>query len=177
MRLSRSSSAFSLIELLVALSILAVVAAVIVPRFLNVRSQAAATVLAAQLAQLNHTYNQWTSLGGADGGDSGINVLQFLSTPSDGTPSRSAGTLCADSAGNFGSGTVSLTATVDTTTRSNNINVSLPDGFYKNAAGGAAPSGSNPSPLYFKSNGTVYPLAYTSGTGFSQDLGGTNGSL
>jgi len=55
---------FSLIELLVSLAILAVVAALIVPRFLNIRSQAEITLANQAVGELNNTYNQWISLGG-----------------------------------------------------------------------------------------------------------------
>ncbi len=55
---------FSLIELLVALSILAVVAAIIVPRLLNLQSQADAAVAQQMQSQINTTYAQWRDAGG-----------------------------------------------------------------------------------------------------------------
>jgi len=68
MRVSQKS-AFSLIELLVALSILAVVAAIVVPRFLDIQRQAKDTVAAQMASQLNHTYAEWIASGGSVGGN------------------------------------------------------------------------------------------------------------
>ena len=55
---------FSLIELLVALSILAIVAAIVVPRFLNVRQDAELAVMNQNLSELNSEYYKWMNLGG-----------------------------------------------------------------------------------------------------------------
>ena len=62
--ISPSKKAFSLIELLVALSILAIVAAIIVPRFIGVRRQAIIAVADQNIAELNNQYQQWVALGG-----------------------------------------------------------------------------------------------------------------
>lgn len=107
-----SKKGFSLIELLVALSILAVVAAVIVPRFLNVRQQAAQTATQAQLRTIERACQQFISLGGTLSSNAGSN-LAFLSTtpPTTGSQQRTAANGCSDSPGNFGSGTVSIQLT------------------------------------------------------------------
>ena len=55
---------FSLIELLVALAILAIVSAIVVPKFLNLRSQASDTALQATVAEIQNAYNNWQALGG-----------------------------------------------------------------------------------------------------------------
>ena len=102
---------FSLIELLVALSILAVVAAIIVPRFLNVRQQATQTAALANLRQLQSTCQQFVALGGSIGssttaaandGKLAANVLNYIS----GTTGRATAT-AAGTAFGAGSGTTS----------------------------------------------------------------------
>jgi prepilin-type N-terminal cleavage/methylation domain-containing protein len=60
-------NAFSLIELLVALSILSVVAAIIVPKYINLRAQANAAALQETVDQLNRTLSSWIDLGGIMG--------------------------------------------------------------------------------------------------------------
>ena len=83
----KNRHAFSLIELLVALAVLAVVAGIIVPKFLNVRNQAAQTIVAQNIAELNATYQKWTALGGSvncwltDWGADGIPVDDSWSAP------------------------------------------------------------------------------------------------
>lgn len=108
---------FSLIELLVALSILAVVAAIIVPRFLNVRQNAALTTAQAQAKIVSHSVQQWLSLGGkCTEGAAGVGdtktaseILDFLATSKSGAARDPiAADKCTDSSGNFGSGTISL---------------------------------------------------------------------
>lgn len=97
---------FSLIELLVALSILAVVAAIIVPRFLNVRSQAASTTTEAQRKVIQNAVQQFLALGGTNTNNSALNsgnVLYFLSQGSGRT-----GTNISDSSGAFSSSSISL---------------------------------------------------------------------
>ena len=98
---------FSLIELLVALSILAVVAAIIVPRFLNVRSQAAKTTAEAQKKVIEHAVQQFLALGGTNTNNSALNsgnVLYFLNQSS----TSRTGTNISDSTGSFSSNSISL---------------------------------------------------------------------
>jgi prepilin-type N-terminal cleavage/methylation domain-containing protein len=72
---------FSLIELLVALSILAVVAAIIVPRFLNVRTQAATSVAQAQQQTIQNAVQQFISVGGTIAtGTASSDIINFLMT-------------------------------------------------------------------------------------------------
>lgn len=56
--------AFSLIELLVALSILAVVAAIIVPRFMGLRDAAQRAVVEQNIGALNSALANWQAAGG-----------------------------------------------------------------------------------------------------------------
>jgi prepilin-type N-terminal cleavage/methylation domain-containing protein len=104
---------FSLIELLVALSILAVVSAIIVPKFLNVRTSASQTTAFANMKEINNEIREWIALGGQIGtkpvaGD----VLNFLggnggvraTATSAGTALGSA----ADSSGTMGSFTIAI---------------------------------------------------------------------
>ena len=96
---------FSLIELLVALSILAVVAAIIVPRFLNVRQQAAVTTAQAQQQELQSDIQKWISLGGiVSGTPTAGDWVSLLSTPAQNatTPRSTADGFLKDSTGNFG---------------------------------------------------------------------------
>jgi type IV pilus assembly protein PilA len=65
MRYSRT--AFSLIELLVALSIIGVVAALVVPNLLGVQSAATATVAQQIQNELNQSLGQWKDAGGQMG--------------------------------------------------------------------------------------------------------------
>lgn len=60
---------FSLTELLVALGVLAIVAAVIFPRFLNIRNNAADTAAVAMATELNRVYGAWTATGGKINGN------------------------------------------------------------------------------------------------------------
>jgi prepilin-type N-terminal cleavage/methylation domain-containing protein len=105
---------FSLIELLVALSILAIVAAIIVPRFLNVRSQAATTTTQAQEKALSSAIQQWIAMGGACAG-SAPKAADYLTLLNDSTGSTAsprqygtAANLLSDSVGALGSYTLSL---------------------------------------------------------------------
>jgi MSHA pilin protein MshA len=110
---------FSLIELLVALSILAVVAAIIVPRFLNVRTQAATATVVGQQQAIQNAVQQWISLGGmlsgATAGTSATTVSQanaglIISYLGGGTArtTTAAANACSDSSGTMGSGTIAL---------------------------------------------------------------------
>ena len=59
-----SVRAFSLTELLLGIAVVAIVAAVIVPKFLSIQSQANATVAQQMAAELNNTYGSWKAAGG-----------------------------------------------------------------------------------------------------------------
>ncbi|MGD0904731.1 MAG: prepilin-type N-terminal cleavage/methylation domain-containing protein [Terracidiphilus sp.] len=62
-----SSDGFSLNELLVALAIIALVAALIVPKFMNVQQAAKDTVAQQMASELNHVYANWVGSGGTVG--------------------------------------------------------------------------------------------------------------
>lgn len=100
--------AFSLIELLVALSILAVVAAIIVPRFLNVRQQAAETAALSQKVALQRACQQWLALGGniLETPNPGDWLTLLSNQPQNENTSRKFGPALRDSIGNFGSTTI-----------------------------------------------------------------------
>lgn len=106
-------AAFSLIELLVALSILAVVAAIIVPRFLNVRQSAQDTAAAHTVVEVNNLYNQWVALGGTVGTGTGANVIDFLCRVGSTTSATRANLVTTsnpvrDATGSFGSGNIQI---------------------------------------------------------------------
>ena len=64
MRLRAPIHSFSLIELLTALSILALLAGIIVPRYLSVMQQASLQVIDSNLSEISHQTQMWQSLGG-----------------------------------------------------------------------------------------------------------------
>jgi prepilin-type N-terminal cleavage/methylation domain-containing protein len=172
----RRPSAFSLIELLVALSILAVVAAIIVPKFVGVRTAAANTVAQQNISELNDAYNRWQALGGTYAAASGAdgtpcddtflasNMLSFLCYPGSnsadpsGNPRQQGN--CAnlrDTYGPGGSWTVSVNAPISPSDLAQIIGGnagsaptgSSPDGFY-----------SNGSYILFKSGDSLYFVFY-----------------
>ena len=157
MKTYNTRKAFSLIELLVALSILAVVAAVIVPRFLNVRTQAAATATQAQQRTIQRALQQFLSLGGTiTAGTKSGDVLLFLNqaAPSVGTARPAGGsTGMTDSTGNFGSTTISLSLGSISATALTNAS---PVGYY--AVTGA-------DAIYSDGDGTVYDIKFSPQTG------------
>lgn len=127
---SFSLKAFSLIELLVALSILAIVAAIIVPRFLNVRENAVEVMVRSQADTFQHAFDSWLSLGGTitpetaytSGDQSLLTASAFLklvmATPSAPGSARvktasnaalGADVTATDSAGVYGSSSIGLT--------------------------------------------------------------------
>lgn len=158
-----SKKGFSLIELLVALSILAVVAAVIVPRFLNVRTEAAYTATQSQQRTLQRAIQQWLSLGGGATGTPGVitssnksgDILLFLNqtaAAAGGARPTGGSTGLADSSGSFGSTTVSISlGTISGTALTNNSSVgyyavSGADAMYCDGAGSAYTITVSPSP-------------------------------
>lgn len=157
-------SGFSLIELLVALSILAVVSALIVPKFLGVRANAQQLVLDANLKEYNNAVSMWQALGGqrATNPDSNeaFKLVKFLSTqgsstdPKRGFNGSDSNTYPTDSMGTGGSYTVSVNATVaDGTPSSSSAN-----GYYAktNLAGTSATK--SDINLYVKVDNQVYDL-------------------
>jgi prepilin-type N-terminal cleavage/methylation domain-containing protein len=117
---------FSLIELLVALAILAVVAAIIVPQYLHMRQQAALAVTQQQQQTIQNAVQQWLSLGGGlisqyppgqalplSTGTAATAILPLLiqqSTQPRG-PLWISGYYAQDSSGSTGSNTISLPIT------------------------------------------------------------------
>lgn len=162
-----NKQAFSLIELLVALSILAVVAAVIVPRFLNVRAQASQTTTQTQQQTVQRAVQQWLSLGGtcsagtttAGKQTAALDIITLL-----GTPSRAAGspqgTAKDSSTANFGSNTIGLNLSTGSATT---------QGFY--SAGGLQKYCDGAGNIYTvsvnPSNGNTMFTIDTAATGFS----------
>ncbi len=131
-----SKTAFSLIELLVALSVLAIVAAIIVPRFLNVRSQAAATTLEAQKNVIENAVQQFLSLGGTIGTTTTVyagDVLKFLVQSSATGAARTTIGAVKDSSGGFGSSAISLQITPVDSATALQPSENSPTGFYWNA--------------------------------------------
>lgn len=165
-----NGKAFSLIELLVALSILAVVAAIIVPRFLSVRENAADTVATAQIKALNNAYTQWQSLGGTLGTGTVANVMTFLTTQGSTSSTTRAGlaaTVISDTTGNFGSCTISISGVPYNSTAAA-ITGSSTDGFL---IGNGTPTTIPNGTLVFKSGNRAYPVTFTSGAATPFALG------
>jgi prepilin-type N-terminal cleavage/methylation domain-containing protein len=171
-RLVSKKAAFSLIELLVALSILAVVAAVIVPKFLNVKSQAVEAVLSDHVTQLNSMYQQWLSLGGSyvNPPSGGITedhlapykILQFLSSSGASRGVWASGP--TDSAGAISSSIVSFAGVpcvsqiaADGTITNPYPTSSSPDGFYVYGTAEDA-SYNRHANIYLKSGSLVYQI-------------------
>jgi prepilin-type N-terminal cleavage/methylation domain-containing protein len=102
--------AFSLIELLVALAILAIVGALVIPKFLNLKDNAADRIAQAQIATINSVYKQWVALGGERNGSTSFETIYFLSKlPASPTAVRDCDIgACTDTLGNWGSTTVML---------------------------------------------------------------------
>ena len=113
MRIVLNKIGFSLTELLVALGILAIVSAVLVPKFLNLRGMASETAAVAMAHELNQAYANWTATGGKINGNNVAtsDILGVLT-----------GALSASATG--GGAYSSLSETVE----SKNIRVSAPDG-------------------------------------------------
>lgn len=154
-----NGKAFSLIELLVALSILAVVAAIIVPRFLNVRGQAAATTARAQQQIIQNAVEQFISLGGSCGTATAGPILNFLNTTPPASGPRATALGVSDSAAStFGSSTISLQLNPQATNQASAPASTATSGFYWNAA-------ANGLAWYVDGNGTVRTIAIDGATG------------
>ena len=86
----------------------------IVPRFLNVRSQAAATALEAQEKVIQNAVQQFMSLGGTIGTSTTVyagDVLKFLIQSSASGAARTTIGAVKDSTGMFGSSSIALSIT------------------------------------------------------------------
>jgi prepilin-type N-terminal cleavage/methylation domain-containing protein len=117
--------AFSLIELLVSLSILAVVAAIIVPKFLGVGDQAKLAVASDARVQIENALQQFRALGGSSTNCSPGSIIQFLAkTAPRGTYIEGGNTL-SDSAGVPSSSMISLPITVNTDMSTNSSSTAL----------------------------------------------------
>jgi len=156
---------FSLIELLVALSILAVVAAIIVPRFLNVRTSASQTAGMANMKEFQNMIRNFIALGGQIGatpvaGD----IANFISgnggTRGTATTSGTALGNVNDSSGTMGSFTIvfnpapTVPGTAIDPTKSSTFPTSA--GFYVSAKTAGA------SVYYYDGNGSVWTLTVDS---------------
>lgn len=172
MALAAQRQGFSLIELLVALAILSVVAAIIVPKFLNVRQQAQDTVVQNNLKEITNQKNAWMDAGGiappTTDALAPFHVLEFLSQPGNPSdPTRGMTTTyggagidpqnpCKDSGMSMN---ISIPVAVYNTKPTS---ASSGDGIYTQAPGpSAVVSGSlvpSPIQLYHKSGSQVYSL-------------------
>lgn len=163
-----SLRSFSLIELLTALSILAIVAGIIVPQYLNVVQQARQQVVDTNLSELSHQTQMWQSLGGVRAIQTypanqyeAFKMIQFLSTPSNGAlPQRGHEgdpTYPTDSLGPGGSYTVTVSATTGALT--DIPTATSGDGYYanRNTDSGTLAGKSNIK-LYSKLGNQLYPV-------------------
>lgn len=161
---------FSLIELLVALSILAVVAAIVVPRFMNVRAQAATTVANTQRKIIQNAVQQFLALGGTIAATTtgpGA-VLNFLNNYS-AAGARTTALGVTDSVGNFSSSTVSLQLNPKSTAQAAAPASTVDSGFYWSAAvaGGA---------WYVDGNATVWRITMNMSNGITTFVGSVGGT-
>jgi prepilin-type N-terminal cleavage/methylation domain-containing protein len=159
---------FSLIELLVALAVLAVVAAITIPKFLNVQQQAQFTVNTQQLTEIEDARNRWISLGGqlatSPDQNAAYRLLEFLNTPGDGidlqrgfennpsnpNPGHPNPLYPTDSAGSMGSWTISLSNIPlggSTAGTPKAPTLSSPDGFYGSPPGPGSYTGGVPASI------------------------------
>jgi prepilin-type N-terminal cleavage/methylation domain-containing protein len=76
--MKRSPNAFSLIELLVALAVLSIVAAIVVPNYIGLQTQAKDIAAKAMADNLNSTYANWIAAGGQSA--SGAKTSDILNT-------------------------------------------------------------------------------------------------
>jgi prepilin-type N-terminal cleavage/methylation domain-containing protein len=124
---------FSLIELLVALSILAIVAAIVVPRFLGVRENSATAVATNNFNEIQNLSRQFVALGGTVGQPSTAHsgeLLVLLTTQATGDAPRTVGN-SSDSPGSMGSSSVYLAQPITPNTIiSSTSNVSNLSGLY-----------------------------------------------
>jgi|GEM_PF-2471318 prepilin-type N-terminal cleavage/methylation domain-containing protein len=162
--------AFSLIELLVALSILAVVAAIIVPKFVGVRSEATAAVTADVQNELQNALDHWRDLGGTLGGSSGPIVipgcaasafLQLMTASP--RPTNGIGVdldTATDSSGVAGSATIGLSMTV------NKCSSGVP---FQTGSGSPAPAGYNTAGQFYYIDGSPN-VWYVDGSGIAQQV-------
>jgi prepilin-type N-terminal cleavage/methylation domain-containing protein len=171
MRSRIHTDAFSLIELLVSLSVLALVAAIIVPKFLNVGAQAQQTVDATNLDELTHMAQAWQSLGGTNTNPNDVfaafHLIEFLNQPGDPNDPRRGMTLKNIDPGNTcidagTSNTISLPGVVN-----GNIHSSGPqtasdaDGYYvKQGTAQPQPYPLSNSNLYQKKGNQVIPIDF-----------------
>jgi prepilin-type N-terminal cleavage/methylation domain-containing protein len=167
--------ALSLIELLVALSVLAIIAVIIVPRFIGVRDQATQAVVKADLDEISGEVQKWQALGGTyDTTDllAAFHLVQFLATPGDGVHlDRGLANGCLDSPGTGGSWTIGIPTSVYVNPVAAGPAAAptstSPDGYYATYnATGTKPLAADgvtlaPSPigLYVKKNNQVYPVS------------------
>ena len=174
-RILRFDEGFSLIELLVALAILGVVAAIIVPQFLNVQQSAQAAVVTSDIGpEVQNAYNSWLSLGGSLSGTAPINYMsafiQLISQPSPrsapmvvSVPPAGVAT-ATDSVGPSGSSCVSLNLPVSVIT----VETQYPNFFNASLAGaGFAPINTSTYPpgFYCVNFGNMSTVFYVTQSG------------
>jgi prepilin-type N-terminal cleavage/methylation domain-containing protein len=177
-QMTSQKAAFSLIELLVALSILAVVAAIIVPNFIGINNQADDTVAKNNIQTLSSVYASWTDMGGNAGSANTcggpITILEFLTTVSNGTPDRGF----ADKGIDIDPATHTYNGPLDTSSTCSSsvfsisnagvmpigdngftVTTATADGFHANAGGQVGPA------IYYKIGKWLYVIEYHTAEG------------
>lgn len=164
--------AFSLVELLVALSILSVVAGLIIPRFFNMRESATDASAMAQASALNSVYQQWRSMGGkltftgdATTADT-MRAIWFLQETGNSQNDRGVSSSpLIDAMDALGSRSVSVSPMGNNGATAIAINATMADGVYIAGAGSALPV-SKLGDVYLKVAHRVYPIRLNSDIGF-----------
>ena len=149
MKINHTVDAFSMAELLIAMGILAVIAGVVVPKLLNVQSQANATIAQQMADQLNKTYAEWKASGGTLSGNTPYAsvVLSLLNDSGGTSTSVTAGGFTATDPSTGVLYRVSLpsTANISSSSPSNVIQMTPQQWIIGNFPGGTYSPSNNPT--------------------------------